>query len=240
LINNLARTRQRVGLRERNVMAAAAKSNTNWFAVGISIAVVVVLAALGALVVFLNNQASAPGVAPQSAIINEETGAVSFGTGEDEVDTFVDFLCPACNAFEQQYGEKLQNAAANNEITLNVHPISILDRLSQNTKYSTRAASASYCVAAEAPDAYLDFFNLLFANQPAENSTGLSDDELTALAEQVGAGAAAGCIADGTYMDFVGDQTNAHEIQGTPTIEINGERLNMQAGDAAKLDNLLG
>ncbi|KDA07085.1 DSBA oxidoreductase [Microbacterium sp. CH12i] len=221
-------------------MAAAAKSNTNWFAVGISIAVVVVLVVLGGLVVFLNNQASAPGAAPQSAIINDETGAVSFGTGADEIDTFVDFMCPACNAFEQQYGEKLQQAAANNDITLNVHPISILDHLSRNTEYSTRAAAASYCVAEKASESYLDFFNLLFEKQPAENSTGLTDDELSAFAEQVGAGAAAGCIADGTYMDFVGDQTNAHEIQGTPTVEINGERLDLQAGDAAKLDAILG
>lgn len=221
-------------------MAAAAKSNTNWFAIGISAAVVVVLVALAGLVVFLNNQASAPGVAPQSAIINEDNGAVTFGTGADEVDTFVDFMCPACNAFEQQYGMQLQEAAANNDITLNIHPISILDRFSQNTEYSTRAAGAAYCVAAEAPDSFLDFFNLLFENQPAENSTGLSDDELAALADQAGAAAAAECIADGTFMDFIGDQTDAHEIQGTPTIEINGERLDLQAGDAAKLDELLG
>ncbi|MGO2748248.1 DsbA family protein [Microbacterium sp.] len=221
-------------------MAAAAKSNTNWFAVGISIAVVVVLVALGALVVFLNSQATAPGVAPQSAIINEDNGAVTFGTGEDEVDTFVDFMCPGCNAFEQQYGTQLQEAAANNDITLNIHPISILDRLSQNTEYSTRAASAAYCVAAEAPDSFLTFFNALFENQPAENSTGLTDEDLTALAEQSGAGAAAGCIADGTYKDFVAEQTDAHKIQGTPTIDINGERLDLQAGDATKIDDILG
>lgn len=230
----------RAGLREWKVMAAAAKSNTNWFAIGISIAVVVVLVALGGLVVFLNNQASAPGAAPQSAIINDETGAVSFGTGEDQVDTFVDFMCPACNAFEQQYGAQLQEAAANNDITLNVHPISILDRFSQNTEYSTRAAAASYCVAETAPDSFLDYFNLLFEKQPAENTTGLTDDELADLADQVGAADAADCIAAGTYMDFIGDQTNAHEVQGTPTVDINGERLDLQAGGAAKLQQLLG
>lgn len=219
---------------------ATAKANTNWFAIGISIAVVVILVVLVALVVFLNNQATAPGVAPKSDIVNEETGAVSFGSGEDEVDTFVDFMCPACNAFEGQFGERLQTAAANDEITLNIHPISILDRLSQNTQFSTRAAGAAYCVADAAPDAFLDYFNLLFERQPAENSPGLSDDELAALAEEVGAGAAADCIADGTYMDFVGDQTEAHDIGGTPTVEINGERIDLQAGDARLLEELLG
>lgn len=221
-------------------MAAAAKSNTNWFAVGISIAVVVVLVALGALVVVLNNQANDPGTAPQSALINDETGAISFGTGEDEIDTFVDFMCPACNAFEQQYGERLQAAAADNDITLNVHPISILDRYSQNTEYSSRAASSAYCVAEEAPDAFLDYFNLLFERQPAENSTGLTNDELAAIAEETGAGAAADCIAAEEFMDFVEFQTNEHDIRGTPTVEINGERIDLQAGDATKIEELLG
>lgn len=219
---------------------AAAKSNTNWFAIGVSIAVVVVLVAIGGLVVFLNNQATAPGVAPQSDIINEETGAISFGDGEDEVDTYVDFMCPICGDFEKQYGEQLQAAAADGKITLNLHPISILDRFSQNTKFSTRAAASVYCVAEKAPEAALDYFNLLFANQPAENSAGLTDDELAAFAEQAGGGAAADCIADGTYMDFVGDQTQAHEIAGTPTIEVNGKRLDLQAGEITEMEKLLG
>jgi protein-disulfide isomerase len=218
---------------------AAAKSNTNWFAIGVSAAVVVILAVLAFVVVFLNNQATAPGPAPESVIVNEETGAISFGTGKDEVDTFVDFMCPICSNFEAQYGEALQTAAANNDITLNIHPVSILDRYSQNTKFSTRAAGAMYCVAAEAPEATLTFFNSLFANQPEENSAGLSDDELAALSEKAGAGGAAECIADGTYMSFVGEQTKAHEIQGTPTVEVNGERLDLQAGDITKMEALL-
>ena len=204
---------------------AAAKSNTNWFVIGVSAAVVVVLIALGALVVFLNNQATAPGVAPEGGNVNQETGAISFGSGEDEVDVFVDFMCPVCGQFEDAYGEQLQTAAANDDITLNIHPVSILDRYSQNTKYSTRSAGAAYCVAEKAPDAFLDFFNYMFANQPAENTAGYTDEELAGFAEQAGAGAAADCIADGTYMDFVGDQTTAQKIQGTPTVEVNGDRL---------------
>ncbi|UPL13449.1 DsbA family protein [Microbacterium galbinum] len=204
---------------------AAAKSNTNWFAIGVSAAVVVVLVVLGGLVVFLNNQATAPGVAPEGGNVNQETGAISFGGGDDEVDVFVDFMCPICGDFEDAYGAQLQSAAASDDITLNIHPISILDRYSQNTKYSTRAAGAAYCVAENAPDSFLDFFNFMFANQPQENTAGYTDEELASYAEQVGAGAAADCIADGTYMNFVRDQTNQHEIQGTPTVEINGERI---------------
>lgn len=219
---------------------AAARSNTNWFAIGISIAVVVVLVVLGGVVVFLNNQANAPGVAPESAIVNDETGAIVFGDGEDTVDTYVDFMCPLCGDFEKSYGEQLQTAAANGDITLNIHPVSILNRLSQNTEFSTRAGGAMYCVAAEAPDAALDYFNALFANQPEEQSTGLSDDELATLAKDAGADAAADCIADGTYMDFVDSQTDAHDIAGTPTVEVNGKRLDLQKGEITEMEKLLG
>jgi protein-disulfide isomerase len=218
---------------------AAAKSNTNWFAVGISIAVVVVLVVLGGLVIFLNNQATAPGTAPQSEIIDSETGAISFGTGEDEIDTFVDFMCPVCGQFEDSYGETLQAAAANDDITLNIHPVAILDHLSQGTEYSSRSASAMYCVAAEAPESALDFFNLLFTNQPEESSPGLTDDELAALAKQAGADAAADCIADGTYMKYVGDQTTAQDIGGTPTVEVNGERID-NSDIATRFAEILG
>lgn len=220
-------------------MAAAAKSNTNWFAIGISAVVVVVLVALAGLVVFLNNQASSPGTAPQSSIVDEETGAISYGEGETTVDTFVDFMCPICGDFEDAYGEQLQAAAAEDEITLNLHPISILDRYSQNAEFSTRAAASVYCVAADSPDATLDYFNLLFENQPAENTTGLSDDELAALAQQAGAGDIAECLADGTYKRYVASQTNSHEINGTPTVEIDGERIE-NADIATRFADILG
>lgn len=208
-------------------MARAQAAKTNWFAIGISIAVVVVLVALGGLVVWMNSQATAPGATPKSDIVNTETGAITFGEGEDVVDTYVDFLCPACNQFEQAYGEQLQTAAEEDRITLAIHPIAILDHLSQGTDYSSRAAGAMYCVAETAPDKALDYFNLLFANQPQENSTGLTDDQLSELASQVGAEDAASCIADGTYKKFGAEQAQAHEIKGTPTVDINGTRLDI-------------
>lgn len=111
---------------------AAAKSNTNWFAIGVSIAVVVVLVAIGGLVVFLNNQATSPGVAPTANdTFDPETGAISFGDGEDTIAVFVDFQCPVCKTFEDQFGPQLEAAAADGRITLEYHPIAILDRFSQ-------------------------------------------------------------------------------------------------------------
>ena len=222
-------------------MAAAAKSNTNWFAIGISAAVVVVLVALAGLVVFLNNQASAPGPAPSANdTFDSDAGAISFGDGEDTVAVFVDFQCPACKNFEQQFGPALEQAAEAGTITLQYHPIAILDRFSQGTEYSSRSAGAAVCVAESNPDLYLDYANTLFENQPTENSSGLPTEQLAEFATQVGADDAVSCITDETYKKFGAAQADAHEVQGTPTVEINGERLDLQNdADFKKLTDLI-
>ncbi|MEJ1090145.1 DsbA family protein [Microbacterium istanbulense] len=220
-------------------MAAAAQGKTNWFAIGISIAVVVVLVVLGVVVVWLNNQATDAGPAPQGDLINSETGALTFGDGEDTVAVYIDFMCPICNSFEQQYGAQLQQAAADDKITLEYHPIAILDHYSQGAEYSSRSAAAMFCVAESNPDLALDYMESLFTNQPAENTTGLTDEQLAAMAEEVGAGDAARCIADGTYKKFGAAQAKANDIQGTPTVEVNGTRLDLQAGEITQMEALL-
>lgn len=220
-------------------MAAAAQGKTNWFAVGISIAVVVVLVVLGVVVVWLNNQATDAGPAPKGDLVNSETGALTYGDGPDTVAVYIDFMCPICNSFEQQYGEQLQQAAADGKITLEYHPIAILDHYSQGAEYSSRSAAAMFCVAENNPDQALDYMQSLFTNQPAENTTGLTDEQLAGLAEEVGATDSTSCIADSTFEKFGAAQASANEIQGTPTIEVNGKRLDLQAGEITEMEALL-
>lgn len=223
---------------------AAAKSNTNWFAIGVSAAVVVVLVVLGGLVVFLNNQATAPGATPTSnGAFDAEAGSITLGEADaaDTVAVFVDFQCPACKAFEDQFGEALAAKAEDGSIALSYHPIAILDRFSQNTKYSSRSAGAAVCVAESDPDLYLAYANTLFQNQPAENTSGLTNEQLAAFASEVGADDAVECINDETYVDFGVAQAKANDIGGTPTVEINGTRLDLQnQADMRKLTDLLG
>ena len=212
-------------------MAAVARK-TNWFAVWVSIAVVVVLVAVGVVVWLGNVAATSPGEPPKSAVVNADTGAIAVGDGPKTVDTYIDFMCPICNQFEQTYGETLQQLSSDGTITLNIHPISILDRQSQGTEYSTRSANAAYCVAVDTPDAVLPFVQALYANQPQEGTAGLTDDQLAAFAEQAGAsGDVASCISDGTYQRYVTAKTRDTPVQpgqagiATPTIAIDGTVL---------------
>jgi protein-disulfide isomerase len=220
---------------------AAAKGRTNGFAIGITAAVVAVLIALVGVVVWLNNKATDPGAVPKSAIINTDTGAVTTGSGKDQVAVFVDFQGPVCKTFEEQFGGDLQKLAKENKITLEYHPIAILDRFSQGTNYSSRAAAAAYSVAQENPDKFLDYLNVLFQNQPTENTPGLTDQQLIDYAKQVGADKAEATIKASTFFKFPTAQATSHKIKGTPTVEINGERLDLtKQADIAKVAAIAG
>jgi protein-disulfide isomerase len=209
-----------------------AARKTNWFAIWVSVAVVVVLVVVAGIVVWTNARSTAAGPAPESPAISRETGAIAVGDGENTVDTYIDFMCPICGQFETAYGPTLEEISADGTATLNIHPIAILDNQSQGTKFSTRAANAMYCVAEEDPANALPFLQAMFAAQPTEGTPGLDDAAIVGIAEGVGAGeGAASCISDGTYTRFVTAMTRNTPIQegaggiSTPTIAVNGETL---------------
>ncbi|QKJ20320.1 DsbA family protein [Microbacterium hominis] len=210
---------------------AAQGRKTNWFAIWVSVAVVVALVLVAVLVVSLNNSSDAPGEPPQASNIDATTGAILVGDGDQTMDTYIDFMCPICNQFEQVYGEPIQALVDDGTITLGIHPIAILDHLSQGTEYSTRSANAMYCVAVADADASVPFMQAMFANQPAESSTGLTDAQILEIAGSVGVSGIDACVNDGTYSKFVADMTEQTPIQpsqagiATPTIAINGEAI---------------
>ena len=206
---------------------ATASRKTNWFAIWTAIIAAVIVVGVVVSVIVANKLVNDPGTRPEGAGVNSSTGAVSFGDGEHVVDTYVDFECPICNQFEQLYGEQLNDLVEDGTITLNVHPVSILDRYSAGTKYSTRSASAYYCVAEQGTDKAKKFQDLLFENQQPENQPGLTDEQLIQYAKDAGADIA-DCQSAGTFERFVTVKTRDLPAgpdggKGTPAIVIDGE-----------------
>jgi protein-disulfide isomerase len=110
--------------------------------------------------------------------------------------------------------------------------VAILDRYSTDA-YSTRALNAAGVVAdAAGPEAFLAFHDLLFANQPAEGGVGLSDDELIALAES---GIRSLVCEDWTRQ--VTDAASQAGLTGTPTVLIDGERLDLRQATPQGLED---
>ena len=162
---------------------------------------------------------------------------------------YVDYLCPICGNFEATNGEQITSWVTAGNATVEIHPISILDRLSSGTEYATRAANAAACVANYDPDNFLAFNAAMFADQPAENTTGLTDAELTSLVSSAGITGAevASCIADQTYSDWVDASTqralegpipnsDLEQVEGTPTVLVNGVQYAESFTDAAAFE----
>lgn len=214
-------------------MATTARK-TNWFAIWVSIAAVVVLVAVAGIVIAINSASSAPGAAPSGAIVDTTTGSISFGDGDDTLDTYIDFMCPICNQFEQVYGSAINGLVDDGSITLNVHPIAILDRSSQGTEYSSRAAGAMYAVATADPDNAYAFMKAMFAHQPEENSTGLTDQQIIDVAGGAGVNVTTTlekAITSHEYVDYVQSMTPKTPVApgasgiGTPTLAVNGKAI---------------
>jgi protein-disulfide isomerase len=204
----------------------AQSGNKNLFAVWVSVAVVVVLVGIGALVWWMNASATAPGEAPQASNINAETGAISFGDGPDKVAVYVDFICPYCGQFEAAEGEDIAKLVDDGSITLDVHPLGILDRASQGTEFSSRAAGAMYAISAADPDNALAFMTAMFANQPEEGSTGLTDEQIIEIAKVAGVNVTPeleDAITSNRYQKFAQGQDLPEGATGTPTLMINDE-----------------
>ncbi|QCR19902.1 DsbA family protein [Agrococcus sp. SGAir0287] len=158
---------------------------------------------------------------------------------------YVDLLCPFCGQFEATNGAMLADAVAAGEVALETHPVSFLDRLSLGTEYSTRAANLVAAVASLHPEATPAVLRALFEQQPAEDTTGLDDDELLAIAAAAGAQSEAldEAVAAVAFRPFVEAATEAATTQplpgdgspltGTPTVLVDGARYTGQPGDAA-------
>lgn len=160
--------------------------------------------------------------------------------GAKTLDVYVDYMCPICGQFESINAAGITEMREAKDVTLVVHPVAILNRASQGTDYSTRAAAAAGWVADKAPEQFSAFHEAMFASQPEENSPGLSDEQIAQVAEQAGvpADVAAG-IADGDADDTFGEwadastekaQTNEALLSaegkfGTPNVLIDGERF---------------
>ncbi|WP_062462031.1 DsbA family protein [Demequina soli] len=198
---------------------------------------VVGLALFAGLIFFIVNQSKVQplgadgATAPAAA---DATGGIPVGSGgvvgEDvptdatRVDIYFDFMCPICNQFEQINADDLDTMRESGEIALYYHPISILDRASNGTNFSTRSAGAAGVVANDAPAAFHDFVKDMFANQPAENSDGLSDDQIKQIAIDAGVPTDVAGKLDSSDMKkwatAATDQASQDGMQGTPTIRI--------------------
>ncbi|MFC7374173.1 DsbA family protein [Brachybacterium sp. GCM10030267] len=191
---------------------------------------VVALAILGGLgyLIYQSQQPAGPVAVPEGMSADQpylELGAPE-DSGKPVVELHLDFMCPYCGQFEETNGEDVATMVENEEATLHLVPRRLLDTQSTTGDFSSRAASALVCVYEDNPDNVIPFQQLMFANQPAEGSAGLTDEQIWGYAQEAGASAEVeSCITDATYQPWVrqvADPYGAEAGGGTPYVAIDG------------------
>ncbi|MEU8656587.1 DsbA family protein [Actinoplanes philippinensis] len=172
-------------------------------------------------------------VTPSVAV--DEGTAFAVGSGPVVVDVYEDFMCPACGNFETTSGPTLKQLADSGKITVRFHPVAILDRFSNGTEYSTRAAAASAAAAQEGK--FTEFHDVLYANRPEENSDGLSNAKIIELAASVGltSDTFVTAVNEGTYQPWATKVTETfsdRHYTGTPTVVVAGQKLDNPTTEA--------
>lgn len=157
-----------------------------------------------------------------------------------EIVVYVDYQCPICQAFDVPNSAQIRSWVDTGAATVEIRPISFLDRASLN-EYSSRAANGAFCVANFAPDSFFDYHETAMLNQPSEGGEGPDDAEIFSWAQEAGAGSeeVQGCIQNKSFEDYVFQHTqnvlstpqNGVTVTGTPTVLVNGVQYTWASGD---------
>ena len=204
------------------------------------VAGIIVVGFVGALVAFIVRQGAIDDVAlAGTAVAPVASGDGGLGVGSGGVagqdldpdrarlDVYFDFICPWCSRFEISQAEMLDELRSEGLVDVYYHPLAYLDGASSGTEYSTRAASAAVLVYQEAPESFVDFVQQLMENQPAEGSSGLTDEEIQSLASLAGVSdSVVAKIPNHEYAAWVrsaSDAANKAGVVYTPTLGLNGD-----------------
>lgn len=239
------REAQREALRKQRQAELSRQRTVRTIVIAIITVIALALLSLGGVYIYRAMQPAGPVAVPEG--MSEDQPYLSFGAPEESgkpvLEIHVDFICPVCGQFEEINGEDLQTIVDNEEATVHIVPRRFLDARSTTGDYSSRAASAFAAVYEQDPDAAWTFQQLLFENQPAEGTAGLTDEQLWSFAQEAGADESAKAAVDGkTYVPWVrqvAEPYAADKASGTPYVEIDGTQIEDWSAPGALRETVL-
>jgi len=208
------------------------KGTRNLVIVMVSFIVVV-----GVVFSLISNRSSTTAAVPASVSADDGYGIVLNPNTKPTIDVYVDYQCPACRAFEIINGGYLNEVIAQNKAKVVFHPMTFIG------PESILAANAAACAADE--NEFMAMNLALFQDQSAEENSGKwQGDALLNIGKSIGINSAKfeTCIKDGSYVNWTGNVATATakaDVNGTPTIFVNGKELdrrkeNNEYGDPVK------
>ena len=217
--------------------AAAAESRDRRIKIigGIVVAVVVVgIIAAGVI----GAQSAKPSADPNNAIpkgVLSDTYGWPLQPLDDAKSTltiYEDPQCPYCKAFEAQFGETVVKLADAGTVNVVYQMSAFLDRNFPNSKQASRRAIGALGCAID-QGVGTAYHRLVYANQPADEGTGWTNDQLLKIGE---ASALKGdalnsfnaCVNSGTYLGWSDNATkhfDDEQIPGTPYLALDGKQV---------------
>ncbi|MFD7509698.1 thioredoxin domain-containing protein [Streptomyces sp. NPDC059853] len=163
------------------------------------------------------------------------------------VTLYEDPRCPACAAFEQAMGETFKQGIEDGSYKVEFVFGTFLDNSfpGNGSKNAVAAMGAALNVS---PEAFLDFHQALYSEEwhPAENKDGFTDEYLIEIGDSVPElkdnQEFQDAITNSTYATWalqMSDKFDGASVRGTPSVSINGERLEKVPYSPADLDAAL-
>ena len=166
------------------------------------------------------------------------------------IQLYVDYRCPYCSLFEQTNQATIEELVLNQSTTLEIHPLTFLDRVSDGSYYSSRASGALACVANSQPQNAWATHTALMSEefQPEENTVGRNNAEVITRLDQASGGLTdetRSCIIEERFVPFVqalnewtfltsvpGAQDPNLKVTGTPLAVVDGVPYTGDLGSA--------
>ncbi len=203
-----------------------------------AVVVVIVAGIIGAALWTVNSKkdkaspsASPSATGPLPTGVSGPAYGTAVGTAEKPVlDVYEDFQCPACAATEKALGATFDQLVAEGKVKLVYHPMNFIDQKVQNDS-STRASAAFGCaVDAGVTQKYHD---IVYANQPAQEGIGYTQEQLKSFGVQAGITGAAldtfnTCVDQQKYAAWpvlANEAAFARGVSATPTFYLNDQKL---------------
>ncbi|MFE7529500.1 DsbA family protein [Kitasatospora sp. NPDC057542] len=187
-----------------------------------------------------SNAANGPLVVPANASGTDGT-VITYGRADapHTLDVYEDFRCPFCEQLETTTGKAIQQLADDGTYKVEYHLATFLDN-NLGGKGSRTALAAAGAALNEGVDKFKAFHDVLYANQPDERSDAFGDvNHILDLAGQVPGLKTDGfvkAVQDGTYAPWaakVNEEFNKSDVTGTPTVKLDGKKLDVLTGGKA-------
>ena len=160
------------------------------------------------------------------------------------LEVYEDPRCPICASFEQAVGGTIEKDVADGKYKLQFIGASFLDRnlTGEGSKNALSALGAALNVS---PEAFLEYKSALYSSEfhPEETDDTFKDDAyLIKIADTVDAlknnKEFQAAVKDGTYDRWaleMSDKFDSSDVQGTPTVKMDGEKLTGSDGQNAPM-----